>query len=140
MSDHRHLRRWSFFIGMIFCLAVCGCQDATPRPFSVFPVDGQFLIQDKPAPLTVLKFHRLDSEEASSQKSWNALVKDDGHFVPVQADGAIGLPSGKYALTIDWLDLSEHEEFEGQFTTVDKPLATLTVQEGINFIPPINLK
>lgn len=131
---------WPFCVLLLSSFTFSGCKEADVRPYSVFPVDGQFLIHDKPASLTVLTFHRLDSEGDYPQKRWSVVVKDDGHFVPVQSDGAIGLPSGKYALTIDWLDLSEHQEFEGQFSTVDKPLTTITVQEGINFIPPINLK
>ncbi len=136
---HR-LQNWPLALSVGCYLSLSGCGEPEVRPFTVFPVDGQLLIHNKPAQGTMVNFHRLDAQDETLPKLWCSVVKNDGHFVPLQDDGAVGLPPGKYALTLDFPDLPENEKFKSQYSAPDKPVTTIVVKEGINFLPPINLK
>ena len=124
---------------ILFLLSVSlfGCQSGAERAVAVFPVDGQLLHLGQPARGAVIAFFEADNE--SSKPISEAVVKDDGHFVPVQADGAIGLPAGRYILTAVW-DQAGTDRFGGKYASRDSPLTTIQVRESINFLPPIKLK
>lgn len=118
-----------------------GCSEEELRPAAaVFPVDGQLLFQNKPAAGAVITFHSLATADYEGQKMWLATVKDDGHFVPKQPDGAIGLPAGEYTLTAEWKVEPSGDQFNGKYASPETPLTKITVMESINFLPPINIK
>lgn len=129
------------FIGLLFLSLAAGCSEEEVRPpVAVFPVDGQLLFQNKPARGAVITFHSLAAVDKDGQKTWLATVKDDGHFVPKQADGAIGLPAGEYVLTAEWKLQPSGDQLNGKYASPENPLTRITVMESINFLPPINLK
>ena len=69
---------------------------------------------------------------------YSAVVREDGHFVPTQQDGGVGLPEGNYVLTVTWLD-EETDRFEGKYGDPAQPVATWKVTSGINLLNPIRL-
>ncbi len=128
-------------VGLLLLCPAAGCSEEEMRPpVAVFPVDGQLLFQNKPAKGAVITFHSTLADDKEGQKTWLATVKDDGHFVPKQADGAIGLPAGEYVLTAEWKVEPSGDQLNGKYASPDTPLTRITVMESINFLPPINIK
>lgn len=129
------------FIGLLLLSLAAGCSEEEVRPpVAVFPVDGQLLFQNKPAKGAVITFHSTLANDKEAQMTWLATVKDDGHFVPKQTDGAIGLPAGEYVLTAEWKVEPSGDQLNGKYASPETPLTRITVMESINFLPPINLK
>ena len=119
-------------------LAVCisfGCSKSGARPSSapIYPVEGRLFVGVTPAFGAVVSFHSDRDAPIITTK-----VRDDGRFVPVQADGAIGLPEGEYSLTATWPDATT-DRFAGKHADPKKPIARLQVKPGVNRIPPIRL-
>ena len=76
--------------------------------------------------------------EDAAETMVEAEVRADGHFVPTQPDGAIGLPAGEYVLTARW-EQAEQDRFGGKYSDPEKPFATIRVTEGINLLRPFKL-
>ncbi len=117
-------------------LAGFGCSKTVERQVAVFPVDGQLSVGGQPAVGAVVTFHAQNAD-ASSQPI-TAKVRDDGHFVAVQPDGANGLPEGEFSLTAIWLE-GEKDRLAGKYSDPAQPLSKITVKPGINLLPPIRL-
>ena len=132
----------SSFHGGLTCVVVVmvcacvGCDQATPRSVAIYPVDGQVVYQGKPATGAVITFHPLDSVE---QPPLACEVRANGHYVPTQADGAIGLPEGSYALTLQWKE-GQTDPFAGRYAQPSSPLLKVKVESTVNLLPPIKLK
>lgn len=103
---------------------------------AVYPVDGQLYYQGKPAVGACVTFHLLD---APNQQSFTCEVGTDGHFVAKQTDGAIGLPEGNYALTLEWPP-GEADRFAGRYSSPSSPLRNVKVESTVNLLPSIKLK
>ena len=70
--------------------------------------------------------------------AYTAIVRDDGHFVPTQQDGGVGLPEGSYVLTVTWSE-EEIDRFEGKYGDPEQPIAAVKVTSGINLLTAIRL-
>ncbi len=122
---------------LVLCLlGLTGCGQEPDRRFAVFPVDGQLLVDGQPAVGAVVTFHPQGSELIDVVTT--ATVRDDGHFVPSQADGAVGLPEGPYKLTVVWDD-GGSDRFKGRYANPDQPIGEVDVQPSINLLAPIKL-
>jgi hypothetical protein len=127
---------WFPRIGVVLALVAAGCFSEGERRVAVFPVDGQLLFQGQPAVGAVVSFHPRPGGPGEAAR--DAVVRDDGHFVPTQPDGAVGLPAGEYALTVRWGDPAS-DRLGGKYANPDQPLSTIRVTEGINFLSPFKL-
>jgi hypothetical protein len=127
---------WFPRIGVVLALVAAGCFSEGERRVAVFPVDGQLLFQGQPAVGAVVSFHPRPGGPGEAVR--DAVVREDGHFVPTQPDGATGLPAGEYALTVRWGDPAS-DRLGGKYLDPDKPLATIQVTQGINFLSPFKL-
>ena len=112
-----------------------GCSRSSSRPDArpVYPVEGYLFVAGKPAIGALVALHP-DGEGPLV----TASVHPDGRFVPVQADGAIGLTEGSYALTATWHQ-ENTDRLGNKHSDPSKPLTRFTVQRGFNRIPPIQL-
>jgi len=116
------------------CFAIgCSKSESRPNAVPVYPVDGQLLVGGKPASGAIVTFHL-----SGSLTILTATVRDDGRFVPAQADGAVGLPEGDYGVSVTWPE-GGTDRLAGKYGDSSKPVAKLTVRPGVNLIPPIKL-
>lgn len=121
----------------VIALGWCsGCGQAASRSAAVYPLDGQLYYQGKPAVGALITFHPLDGEQ---HQQLTCEVRTDGHFVATQSDGALGLPEGNYALTLEW-PAGAADRFAGKYSTPSSPLRTVKVESTVNLLPPIQLK
>lgn len=70
-------------------------------------------------------------------------VKEDGTFAVTTYGGGDGAPPGEYKVTLTWSDNdpdSPSDLCKGRYASAKKPIATITVVEGENVVPPIELK
>jgi hypothetical protein len=121
----------------VVALLLNGCQPADNRPFTVYPVDGQLIFQNKPAAGAEVTF--VPDEANPTVFSLTCTVDSKGHFVPKQADGAIGLPVGTYRLTVVW-PLDNQDRFAGKYASPETPLTTVEIGTTVNILPPIRIK
>ena len=77
-----------------------------------------------------------------------ATVQPDGSFQPGTYLATDGIPAGEYAVTVVWPKVAvvEGEEQIGpdqlgeRYSSLDKPVQTVTIVEGNNVLKPIELK
>lgn len=124
----------SYALGFTLVL-LAGCAEPA-RNVAVFPVDGQLFVAGQPASGATISFHPINSQSNSSIATAN--VRPDGHFMPVQAHGAAGLPEGTYRLTVTWTQGGE-DRLQGKYADVTKPIAQITVQPTVNLLAPISI-
>jgi len=127
------LRMTVWTMPVIVALVSCSREDV--RTLSVFPVDGQILIAGKAAEGAIVVFEPK-TDRAGSRRV-EAVVRTDGHFVPAQPDGAVGLPEGEYGLMLRRPAIAgrTREETSAQ----EEAIGSLLVVPGVNIVPPIRL-
>jgi hypothetical protein len=117
---------------------------------TVYPVSGKLLVGGRPAERAEVSLHPLvpfSQPEARSTLPYG-LVRGDGSFTIGTYTTDDGAPPGEYALTAVWpkVTLDGGEESLGPdrlgkaFSDPKKPITKITVSEGANVIPPIDLK
>lgn len=111
----------------------CSSPESRPDPVPVFPVEGRLSVGKRPAVGAIVIFH-----PSKGGTNFTATVWQDGRFVPKQSDGAVGLPEGDYSLTVTWME-NESDRLVGKYGDPARPIATVSVKPGINFVPPVEL-
>ena len=124
----------SFFLASGW-VAVVGCARPVARTVPVFPVDGELFVGGKPAIGAEVTF--VPEGEGPGAKGATVKVRVDGHFVPTQPDGAIGLPEGDYALTVRWPD--GQGPLGSTASGSSMSIGRCSVKPGVNLIPPISM-
>ena len=120
-------------IPAIITLASCSRTDV--RPIAVFPVDGQILIGGRPAEGAVVAFEPVSDREGIRRVE--AVTRADGHVMPTQPDGAVGLPEGEYVLKLRRAVIAGGTP--GEAAAQEEAIGSLRVVPGINIAPPIRL-
>lgn len=123
-------------LSAVLLLGVSGCRQEAERREAVYPVDGQLLYDGSPAQGALITFH--PAGEGWPDLVMTAEVRADGHFVPVQPDGAVGLPEGKYAVTFIW-ERNGEDRFTGRYAAPSRAILEVDVKPTINLLPPIRI-
>ena len=134
--EARGMTRLAVPILVAVCLlGTAGCGRTAARTFAVYPVDGELFVDGKPAVGIVVTF--VPEAGQPEVRGSTATVRSDGHFIPTQPDGAIGLREGANDLTIQW----PSGQGPGGGTASDPPtsIGSCTVNPGVNLIPPIRI-
>jgi hypothetical protein len=138
LSQCGYSTKGSFLLlNSLLVIVLAGCVQEIERSTPVFPVDGQLFIDGRPGVGVSLEFHPLSS--ASSDNFFPCLVKEDGHFVPTQKDGAIGLPAGRYRIVIKQRE-SVSGNMEERELELPKTHQEIEVKETINLLPAIKIR
>ncbi len=122
----------------------CGHDDDTPK---VFPVSGRILVNGRPAPGAELSFHSLSAED--EKKKPFAIADANGSYRPSTRLANDGAPAGDYAVTVVWPKVIKGvggeedrgpDQLRDRFSSPQRPAAKVTIIEGDNQLPPIELK
>jgi len=135
----RRIRNTALIL-LLLLVATCqvgsaGCARPVARTFAVYPVDGELFVDGKPAVGVVVTF--VPEAGQPGVMGATATVRSDGHFIPTQPDGAIGLREGRYDLTVQWL--SGQGPSGGTASDTRTSIGSCSVKPGVNFIPPIRI-
>lgn len=132
------------------------------NPAGFFPVSGKVLYKGEPASGAVVYFHREGGPAAPRQAIPYGVVDDGGNF-DLACDGVgYGCPPGKYAVLVEWRDLSGDgvvpvksrgkinlvkrsrvrsgaDRLKGRYFDISKPLLHADVKPGSNQSPAFEL-
>lgn len=120
-----------------------GCQQESSLP--VHPVSGTLLVNGKPASGAIVGFHPTQGDLDERGTIPAGKVKDDGVFVVSTFGVEDGAPTGEYAVTVFWPQFPSRDDpgddrMRGKFALPEKSATTITIKEGENQLPPIDLK
>jgi hypothetical protein len=129
---------------MVLLANNAGCGSKEPARHVVFPVTGKLLVDGRPAEQAIVYFHPRNGDATRPF----ATVTADGSFQPGTYTTTDGVAAGEYVLTVEWpkITVVEGEEqrgpdqLAGRYGNPQHPVATVTVKEGENAIPPLDLK
>jgi hypothetical protein len=136
---------------------LAGCGNST----GLYPVTGKVLVKGQPASGAVVYFHQEDSRATAPPAVPSALVEDDGSFSIAVDNLGYGCPPGKYAVLVEWRDLSGDgvavvgkgksaqrkrskvrsgpDRLKGRYLDLKKPLLHAEVLAQSNSLPPFEL-
>ena len=117
-------------------LLLAGCA-RTAKPC---PVAGQLLVNGKPAEGAYVVFHAIDDPKRQQSPAATTTQKDGAFTTRVRG-------RGEYAVTVFWPAITEEEgdviegedQFMGKFRDPQQPVLRVTIQDGENSLPPIEL-
>jgi hypothetical protein len=142
--SNRTLRRFALALLPALALAAgCGGE----KELKVHPVTGKVSFQGKPAAGANVVLHPK-SESIPKNVVPSATVKDDGTFQITTYQSGDGAPPGDYTATIEWHKMITDEGGSGrgpnvlppQYADAKSSPVSVTVKEGSNDIPPIEIK
>jgi hypothetical protein len=147
-----HLRptvAW-LFAAMIFPIAHTGCGKKELPRLTVYPVSGKVFVDGRPAAhaeVTLRPLTELNEPTKRSMLPFGKVAADGGVKIgSYEADD--GAPAGEYAITVTWPlvkieggeETSGPDQLGGKYGVLERPAAKITVKEGDNTLPPLNLK
>jgi hypothetical protein len=92
-------------------LFAAGCgKDRQP----VYPVEGQLLVDGKPAARAVVTFHPVDDATAGAVRPVGH-VDDSGRFTLTSYKEGDGAPPGDYAVTVTWYRATKTADGSGDY-------------------------
>ena len=129
------------FIPVLLLLQGCGGEDWQAE---TYPAHGRITINGKPPEGAVVELHSRGEEQPDVRNSrpW-AVVQSDGTYSLSTYETNDGAPPGQYAVIIRWPpDVSQPsfaDRLGGAYSTTQKSKWTVTVAEGENELPPIEI-
>jgi hypothetical protein len=145
MKFEAHPHRISVGTLLGFILLVAGGCGGDGGP-TIYPVSGKVLVDGKPAVKALITFHPMSGPK--DQAIPYAETGADGTFRPSTRLTGDGAPAGEYALTILWPEvkidhgeeISGRDRLGGRYANAGDSNLKLTIKEGENSLPPIELK
>lgn len=137
----KHLLTAAFVCGTLLALCI-GCTSEQPKLPPRQPVRGTIKYNGQPAAGATVTFWRLPL----AVDDWRAvkpmaIVEADGSFEPNSYGDKDGAVSGEYALTLIWRpSRAAPDLLNGKYADPHHPLTTVTIEEGDNELPAIELK
>jgi len=143
----RPIRCWSMpSLGLLFIpvlLLLQGCRGEDWQA-STYPAQGRITINGKPPEGAVVELHSRGEEKPDVRNSrpWG-IVQSDGTYSLSTYEKSDGAPPGEYAVTIRWPpDVSQPsfaDRLGGAYSTTRKSKWSVTIEEGENELPPIEI-
>ena len=145
----------SIWLALGICVASAGCESGV---LPVHTVAGTVLFRGEPAAGALVIFHPKQAQNPNEVKRPSARVGDDGTFALTTRQSGDGAPTGEYGVSIVWFDDEGRQESSGAFgapqenagnpdrlkgkyaNPANSGLATVTIGEGHNELPPFNLE
>lgn len=123
----------------ITCLG-CGGEDWQA---ATHPAQGRITINGEPPAGAVIELHSTGEQpDVRNSRPW-AVVQEDGSYTLSTYETGDGAPVGDYAVTVRWPpDVSQPslaDRLSGAYATPDRSRWTVTIAEGQNDLPPIEI-
>ena len=123
----------------IVCCGSCAKKDGR---VPVFPVHGQVLVGNKPAPKAFVVFHPAGVQNPQALRPYGH-AGEDGSFRLTTYDADDGAPAGEYRVTIVWLAPGGGEDppdlLKGRYRNFEASPLRATVQQGPTELAPFKL-
>jgi len=136
-------------------LTSCGGADDPLEPtVTVYPVEGQVLYKEKPAPLARVTFHPVEGSDELQKLRPTARADEQGKFQLNTFGLRDGAPEGKYKVTVEWRgpdpgsdlgkihfdDLSQYpNRLAEKYSNPESSPLTVTVTAGQNNLKPLQV-
>ena len=108
----------------------------------VYPVRGQVLVRDKPAPKAFVVFHPLDAQGPEALRPYGHAA-EDGSFKLTTYEPGDGAPAGEYRVTVVWLAPGGGEDppdlLKGRYRDPAASPLKVTIREGPAELSPFRL-
>lgn len=127
------------FAGLLTCL---GCGENWQA--ETHPAGGQLRVNGEPAAGAVVELHsKSEAVDVRNSRPW-AIVQADGSYTLSTYESGDGAPIGQYVVVVRWPpDVSQPslaDRLGGAYARPEKSLWTVTVGEGENELPPIEIE
>ena len=123
-------------------MACCGSCAKKDVRVPVYPVRGQVLVQDKPAPKAFVVFHPADMQGPQALRPYGH-VAEDGSFKLTTYEPGDGAPAGEYRVTVVWLANSGGEDppdlLKGRYRNPTESPLKATIRNAPNELSPFKL-
>jgi len=131
-------------LGVFVFVAVLGCGKAPDTRPTRHPTKGTLTYNGKPLKGAVVVFWPLPLEKNDWQTTKpQALVEADGSYQPNCFDQKDGAMAGEYVVTVQYTGETAGpgpDLLKGRHSDPKKPVLKVTIREGENTIPPIEIK
>jgi hypothetical protein len=144
MPSSTRYRRYALTLSVALLALTCSsCSKDVRLP--VYPVQGQVLVDGKPAEKAVVALHSLDKDPIKDRILPTGIVDASGNFSLTTYAAGDGAPTGEYGVTVVWQKppVRSDEEQPDMLPTHYRNVATsglrVKVQEGSNQLEPFKL-
>lgn len=123
-----------------FICSGCGGEDWQA---DAYPASGTLTVNGEPAEGAVVELHSVGQQpDVRNSRPW-AIVQEDGSFTLSTYGSGDGAPAGEYDVIVRWPpDVSQPsltDRLGGAYSTPAGSPATVTITEGENPLPPIEI-
>jgi hypothetical protein len=149
---HRHggALHGSHVLLLLACLlaATPGCGDRD-KYLDTHPTHGTATFQGKPMEHAIVTLYPVGGEPKTRQVLPHGEAGSDGVFQLWTYKVGDGVPSGEYRVTVTWPNRPTADigmpgyvadQLDGRFASVDKSELRVSIKEGDNTLPPIELQ
>ena len=128
-------------LGAAAAAACAGCGDDWQA--ETHPARGRVTVNGQPPAGAIVELHSAGGKpDVRNSRPW-AVVGDDGSYTLTTYEKGDGAPAGSYKVVVRWPpDVSQPslaDRLGGAFSTPQRSRWTVTVAEGENELPPIEI-
>lgn len=122
-------------------MVACGCSKPREDQLPVFSVSGTVTYNGQPMKGASIVLVPSQHDRRLRMPPFG-VVGDDGSFVITSYGKGDGAPAGEYKVTFTWPDGTEEpaDLLKGRLSDPRRPSGVVTIAEGDNVLPPIELK
>lgn len=129
---------WGF---LVVTLLFAGCGGSSDPSVKVHPVSGKITFEGQPTPNAIVVLHPQSPPQTTKPIVSMATVQSDGTFKIGTMDEADGAPVGEYVVTVTWRkEATGGNVLPPKYADPATSDTKVTVKEGQNELPPIELK
>jgi hypothetical protein len=133
---------------MLTALAMAtGCGDGEDR-IDTHPARGAAMFESKPMTDALITLHPVSGEPKTRHLLPRGVVDAEGNYTLGTYRTADGAPVGDYKVTVVWTPEGDNgivrpdmsgDKLQGRYARADKSDIRVTIKEGDNTLPPIEL-
>lgn len=124
----------------VLMLSGCGRESWKAK---LYPASGTCHVNGEPAVKAMMLLYPVNGPVDARQTVPFSVVNEDGTFRLSTYEHGDGIPAGEYAMTFYWLACPEvgisPDRLKDRYRSRGEPLQTVTIIEGENQIPSIDL-
>lgn len=129
-------------LGLAMPIACCGSCAKKDARVPVYPVRGQVLVGDKPAPKAFVVLHPADDQDQQALRPYGHTA-EDGSFKLTTFEPDDGAPAGEYRVTVVWLAPGGGEDppdlLKGRYRDPAATPLKVTIRQDATELAPFKL-